>query len=250
MRIDRTTLEVGAGRPDVVEPGRPDAVQPGLLRLLQLSSATLPVGAYSYSQGLESGVATGAVKDASSAGRWIGDHLTHGIARFEAPVWWRLYTAWLGRDRDGVRYWNDLFVATRDAAELRMETVQMGRALVRLARDAALVDADTVGALEALDPVGYPAAFSALAAAFGIPPGNALAGYLWAWIESQVLAAMKAVPLGQVAGQKLLADLAARVPDIVASAAAMPDDALSGFLPGLAIESCRHETQYSRIFRS
>jgi urease accessory protein len=242
MRIDRTTLEVGGGGAS--------AVEPGLLRLLQLSSATLPVGAYSYSQGLESAVAMRTVTDTASAGRWIGDHLVHGIARFEAPVWWRLYAAWAAGDLDGVRRWNDLFVATRDAAELRMETVQMGRALIRLARDAALVDAATVAALEALDPVGYPAAFGALAAAFAIPPGNALAGYLWAWIESQVLAAMKAVPLGQVAGQRLLAGLASRVPDIVAAAAALSDDELSGFLPGLAIESCRHETQYSRIFRS
>jgi len=242
MRMDRTAEEV-AVPPSV-------AVDPGLLRLLQLASSTLPVGAYSYSQGLESAVAEGWVTDAEGAGRWIGDHLDCGLARFEAPLWWRLYAAWQARDFAAVRQWNELVVATRDAAELRAETVQMGRALMRLARDAQLIDGDRMAAADTLDPIAWPTAFTLLAVGFGIGAANGLAAYLWSWTESQVLAAMKAVPLGQVAGQTLLGALAARVPAIVAAAAALPDADLNGFLPGLSIESCRHETQYSRIFRS
>ena len=106
-----------------------------LLRLLHLASPTLPVGAYSYSQGLEAAIDAGLIKDEKSAQAWIADTLAYSIARLEAPLFCRLYRAWQSEDRDGITHWNDFFLASRDSAEFRAETVQMGYSLAKLLRD-------------------------------------------------------------------------------------------------------------------
>jgi urease accessory protein len=218
-----------------------------LVRLLQLASPTLPVGAYSYSQGLEAAVEAGIVKDAAGAERWIADVLELAVAGMEAPVAWRLLHAWGEGDREAARRWNDEFLASRETAELRAETVQMGYSLRRLAREMGIPGAQ---ALEALDEVSFPAAFAFAAGAWGIDAADALAAYLWAWVENQVLAAVKAVPLGQTDGQRLLLALGGRIPAVVERARAVADDDLANFAPGLALLSARHETQYTRLFRS
>ena len=204
-------------------------------RLLQLASPTLPVGAYSYSGGLEAAVEAGIVKDASSAQKWIGDVLEFSLARVEAPI--------LLRMMKGAEHWNELFLASRETAELRAETAQMGFSLNRLLPELGL------GRLE-MEEVSFPAAFAHAAASWGIAPGDALTTYLWAWIENQVMAAVKAIPLGQTDGQKMLLSLGARIEETVGQASAMPDDELGAFVPGLAVLSSQHETQYSRLFRS
>jgi urease accessory protein len=221
-----------------------------LLRLLQLASPLLPVGAYSYSQGLEAAVEQGAVRDAASAKRWIADALRFTVAAMEAPVFLRLYDAWREADSASVRKWNEYFIASRETAELRAETLQMGFSLAKLIGDTGLFAPEQAGTLGELDVLAFPAAFTFAAAAAGVPAQEAVAGYLWCWLENQVLAAIKCVPLGQTAGQKLLYELAGTIPELVADAARADDAALSNFAPGLAITSSRHETQYSRIFRS
>lgn len=222
----------------------------GLARLLQLASPALPVGAFSYSQGLEAAVEAGDVKDAAGAERWIGDALTLNFARFEAPVCWRLYSAWAKQDFAGVRDWNERFIASRETAELRAETLQMGYSLRRLCADLDEFAGPGLAELAALDEVSFPAAFGFAAAHWEIAAGDALVAYLWAWLENQTMAALKAVPLGQTEGQRLLARLGARLPAIAAAALAAEDAALANFAPGLAIACSRHETQYSRLFRS
>jgi urease accessory protein len=221
---------------------------PLLPRLLQLASPMLPVGAYSYSQGLEWAIENGQVHDRASAEGWIGDVLRHGLARFEAPLWWRLYHAWARRDFTAVAEDNALFVASRETAELRAESLQMGTSLRRLLLDIVELDAAARACLCALDPLGFPAAYTLAAHTWAIPAPAALQAYLWGWLENQASVLMKAVPLGQTDGQRLLLRLGADIP-AVADAAAHADS-LSNFLPGLAIASCRHETQYSRLFRS
>ena len=204
-------------------------------RLLQLASPTLPVGAYSYSGGLEAAVEAGIVKDASSAQKWIGDVLEFSLARMGAPI--------LLRMMKGAEHWNELFLASRETAELRAETAQMGFSLNRLLPELGL------GRLE-MEEVSFPAACAPAGASWGIAPGDALTTYLWAWIENQVMAAVKAIPLGQTDGQKMLLSLGARIEETVGQASAMPDDELGAFVPGLAVLSSQHETQYSRLFRS
>jgi len=221
-----------------------------LVRLLQLASPALPIGAYSYSQGLEWAVESGSVRDAIDAHRWIGDLLELVVSRNEAPVAWRLITAAQRGDWPTLVIWNGRFRASRETAELRAETLQMGGSLVRLATELELLDASARDLLARLDPVVLPAAFALAARGFGVPGEHALTAYVWSWLENQVLAAVKLVPLGQVAGQRLLASLGAAIPAVVANAMTIDDDGISTFAPGFAIASARHETQYTRLFRS
>ena len=214
-----------------------------LTRLLQLASPALPVGAYSYSGGLEAAVEAGAVSDAASAERWIGDVLAHSLARMEAPALLRLYAAWRDGDAAAVARWNELFLASRESAELRAETAQMGYSLAKLLDDLGL------GPI-ALDELAYPTAYAFAAERWGIEPRSALEAYLFAWLENQVMAAVKSVPLGQTEAQKMLLTLGSKVHDIAERAESLADDELCNFAPGLAILSARHETQYSRLFRS
>jgi urease accessory protein len=203
-----------------------------LVRLLQLASPTLPIGAYSYSQGLERIVEDGLVRDAASARAWIGDLLELVFARAEAPIAWRLLEAVQAREWQSFSSWNAWFRASRETAELRAETEQMGGSLAKLAADLELVDAQTRGFVDALSPITLPAAFALAACGFAIPPQPALTAYVWAWLENQVIAAVKLVPLGQVAGQRLLASLGAAIPAAVETAMTVADDELSTFAPG------------------
>lgn len=213
------------------------------LALLQLASPALPVGGFAYSQGLESAIDDGSVHDADSAQRWIGDALRLVLARFEAPAWLRIHDAECVGDDEGVRRWNDELLATRETAELRAESVQMGASLLRV-----------LPALGIAGPCGqsltYPAAFAFACARLGIGRDAGLAAYLWAWVENQVLVAVKTVPLGQQAGQAMLSALRADVADAVAAAAALGDADLGSAPIAFALHSARHETQYSRLFRS
>ena len=222
-----------------------------LVRLLQLASPALPVGAYTYSQGLEWAVESGVIRDEASAGRWIADLLGHGIGRYEAPLVAALMEAWTAGKHPEIRRLNAEFLASRESFELRAETVQMGFSLRRLIRD--LRDerlACVAEQLETLPEVAFPVAWSGVAAQWGIPTDAALTAYLWAWAENQVMAALKAVPLGQASGQRLLAGLGSQIPAIAADARVRPEAAWSNLAPAFAIACARHETQYSRLFRS
>jgi urease accessory protein len=198
-----------------------------LARLLQLASPTLPVGAYSYSQGLESAIEAGHVKDAQSAQAWIGDVLEFSVVRMEAQV----LRAQIAAPSQAL---NDFFVATRETAELRAETLQMGGSLAKLIGDTAI------------ENPAYPTAFALAVRRWEIDPRQAVVAYAWSWLENQVMAAVKAVPLGQTAGQKILLELGARLDSIPE----LPEEAWANFAPGLAHLSSLHETQYSRLFRS
>jgi urease accessory protein len=201
-----------------------------LARLLQLASPVLPVGAYSYSQGLEAAIEAKIVFDSNTAESWIGDVLDLSVGAMDAPLLWRMLH---GEDVD------ELLLAGRETAELRAETVQMGHSLCRLLRD--------LGVSVPEEDLSFPAAYALAARHWGIEPRAALVGYLWSWLENQVMAAVKAVPLGQTAGQKMLLALGGRL-EAIADRAATTEP--SNFAPALAILSSRHEKQYSRLFRS
>lgn len=227
-------------------------LDPGLalLRLLQLASPSLPIGGFSYSQALESVVDDGTVHDAASAAAWIGDVLDLVVAEGEAPVCWRLLDSAAARDWRGFEHWNDWFRASRETAELRAETEQMGGSLARLASDLDLLDSPALQAARHCAPLTLPASFALAACGFRIAAVLALTAYLWVWLENQTMAAIKSVPLGQLAAQRLLKDLAARIPPAVIRARTILDGEITSFAPGLALASARHETQYSRLFRS
>lgn len=222
-----------------------------LVRLLQLASPALPVGAYTYSQGLEWAVESGVIRDEASAGRWVGDLLDRGIGRYEAPLVASLMRAWNGGDTAEVFRLNAEFLASRESAELRAETVQMGYSLCRLLRDLRDFSLSTVAdSLAPLPEAAFPTAWAGIATAWQIEPEAAVTAYLWSWAENQVTAALKAVPLGQASGQRLLADLGGRIPAAAVDALELPENEWSNFTPAFAIACARHETQYSRLFRS
>jgi urease accessory protein len=221
-----------------------------LSRLLQLASPLLPVGAYCYSQGLEWAIESGEVKDVVSAQAWIGDTLQIYQARFELPVLNRLYQAWQTGDLTAVQEWDSVYQAGRDTAEGWAETRQMGYSLRRLLNDLKPMSETLVAQINTLQSPAFPTLYAAIAQHWHIPPEQALQGYAWGWLENQASAAMKAVPLGQVAGQTILLALGAQLPAVIESAMALPDEAMSNFNPLLSIAGCQHETQYSRLFRS
>lgn len=221
-----------------------------LVRLLQLASPALPVGAYSYSQGLESACEAKIVCDKASARAWISAVLQFNMATMEAPIVARLYRAWQTEDLESARYWNHYFLASRETAELRAETEQMGYSLAKLLVDGNFSDPARVATLADVQPKGFPMAFSFAAVSFSVPVEEALTAYLWSWLENQVIGAIKLIPLGQVAGQGLLFDLGRDLPRVVKQALDLGDDGLCNLAPGLAILSGQHETQYSRLFRS
>ncbi len=222
----------------------------GLTRLLQLASPALPVGAYSYSQGLETAIDHGLVTDAASATGWILDILRFSLGSFEAPLLWRMSGALEEDDFILFAHWNTTFRAGRETAELRTETLQMGHALRALIKELPCCGADDIGRLDGAGALTFPAAFSFAAHHMAVDRHAALVGYLWSWLENQVMAALKAIPLGQSAGQRMLAAIGAQLPEAAQRAMQLGDDELSNFAPGLAIVSSRHETQYSRLFRS
>jgi len=217
------------------------------LRLWQLISPALPVGAYAYSQGLEYAVSEGWVVDEAAALEWVEGVAGHSIVTLDLPVMQRMYHAWQQDDEAQVVYWSRFLAASRESSEILAEDNHLGKSLARLLGD---LEVSRAEAWRFKQEVNFPAMFALATIHWQIDLEQALAGYLWAWCENQVTAAIKIVPLGQTAGQRLLSALILKIPDWVEQALVVEDDAIGVLCPGVAIASARHETQYSRLFRS
>lgn len=220
-----------------------------LLRLLQLASPSLPIGAYTYSQGLESAIEKGSVHDENSARSWISESLEI-VADFEAPIVWRLLKSFSDRDIEAVSFWTEYFIAARDTAEFRAETIQMGYSLGKLVTDLNIGDDSLKSILQGQPEIPLPTAFACAAEALAVPHDTALLGLLFSLVENQVLACVKSVPLGQVSGQRLLLSLHPMIEKAASHAQHLDDDDLSNWAPGLSLLSMQHEIQYSRVYRS
>lgn len=231
----------------------PDA-QPiaGLLQLLWLASPALPVGGFSYSEGLESAVECALVFDENSAAAWLVDQLYLGLARSDLAVVAQAISAWRKGDLARINQLNEWVLHTRETAELRQQTEQMGRSVFTWAQSLGALGHGVAEALTAaqLDPPSYPVAMACAAAHSGARMEDSLLGFAFGWAENMVQACIKSVPLGQSSGQRMLARLAQAIPDAVAHAQSLTDDTRQAFTPMLAILSAQHETQYSRLFRS
>jgi urease accessory protein len=218
-----------------------------LLRLLQLVSPALPVGAYAYSQGFESAVEFGLVHDERSAEQWIRGILHLSIATLDAPIFVRMYSAWAVADHESVKRWNQRLHAARETSELRAEDVHMGNALARLL---ASLDVPDAAGWERESTATFANLFALACAHWNVPLPMALLGLMWAWLENQVAAATKLIPLGQTAAQRLLSKLQADIELHVNESLVLDDDDIGSSVQGLAIISAQHEVQYSRLFRS
>lgn len=239
------------------------------LQLMWLASPALPVGGFSYSEALEAAVESGHVTTEAQAALWLQDQLHLSLARADLAVVAKALLAWLRHDITRVTELNDWVVQTRETSELRLQTEQMGRSLVEWLRnrsgDASQAQADQrLAQCAALPPAPtWPVAF-ALAVAQCLPDRadkgaahasastarEALLSFSFGWAENMVQAAIKAVPLGQSAGQRILQALIDQIPAAIDHALSLPDTQRQAFTPMLAILSAQHETQYSRLFRS
>ena len=221
-----------------------------LLHLLQFASPALPIGAYSYSQGLEAALQSGAVHDAATGRAWIARQLAEVVSQWEAPVCWRLMQAFHHRDAAAVAEWSERFLASRDTAEFRAETLQMGYSLSRLIAELGIADAGMAAMLPPETELALPIAYACAVAALDIPREEALLAMLFAWAENQVLVCVKSVPLGQVAGQRMLLSLRPELEAAALHARTVADADMGNWAPGLSLLSMRHEVQYSRLYRS
>ena len=225
---------------------------PSLLQLIWLASPALPVVGFSYSEGLESAVERAAVTTEAAAAQWLLDQLQLSLARGDLAVVAKAMAAWRRGDLAHLRALNDWVLQTRETRELRLQTEQMGRSLVDWLRNQDAGQAERLAAVQALaemDP-SYPLAFALAASRTLAPVRDGLLAFAFGWAENMVQAALKAVPLGQSAGQRILAKLADAIPAAADQALALMDSERQAFSPRLAILSAQHETQYSRLFRS
>jgi len=219
----------------------------GLLRLLQLVSPALPVGAFTYSQGLEWAVEGGWISDTATLTDWLAGLMDDGLAHLDLPLLRCLYQACAQQDPGAIDRWGRLLYASRETSELRAEEHARARALITLLND--------LGIRQAADwreqLVHCQAAPFALASVhWGIGMQDCLLGYGWGWLENQATAAIKLVPLGQTDGQRVQLELAARLPRLVVQALALAEEDIGAGAPARALASARHETQYTRLFRS
>ena len=232
-------------------PDTPAAGDAVLLQLMWLASPALPVGGFSYSEALEAAVDDGRVTNEASAADWLVSQMTPAPARADLPVLAQAHAAWQRHDLARVTQLNDFIGRTRETRELRLQSEQMGRSLVEWLRNQAAGDDARLAHLAALAPSPtWPIAFALATARANASAAQALHASLFGWAENMVQAALKAVPLGQLAGQRILQALVAGMPALIESALAMTDDDMQSFSPMLGIASARHETQYSRLFRS
>ena len=214
-----------------------------------LASPALPVGGFSYSEGLEAAIDRAGVATESIAADWLSDQLQLSLARGDLAVIAQAVPAWRAGDLQRVEQLNSWVLQTRESSEMRAQTEQMGRSLVEWLRNHDGVNGSHITACAALPPT-YPVSFALAVSQTGAGVCDCLLAYAFGWAENMVQAALKSVPLGQSAGQRILARLAREIPHAVDAAMRLPDDERQAFAPMLAILSSQHETQYSRLFRS
>lgn len=223
-----------------------------LLSLLQLASPTLPVGAYSYSEGLETLVSTGQVTDVSSLEHWLSQELNYGAVRLETAILVRAYRAAIACDSTKLVYWNHWLSAFRETEELRNQSWQMGRSLLRLLQDLQATEILLISALQEQcnHRCNFAIAFALAAAHWQIDLESTALGYLQSWLTNLISAGVKLIPLGQTAGQKLLMDLHPTLLQTTRQVLILTDDDLASCGWGMTLASMAHEVQYSRLFRS
>jgi len=235
-------------------------LDPSLLALLRLVSPALPVGAFAYSQGLEGAVEQQWVTNEEETVQWISGVLKQNIAKLDLPALYWQRVALQQQDLDEFCGFNQTIFAHRETAEFRLESHQLGQALLRLLRDTDAANDEICQSLlkpSIFKKIDWVSAFAIATHCYSIKHEQALLGFAWAWSETQVAAAIKLVPLGQTQGQRILIQLSDTISQLVPDS--MKDISnktpeqkheIGAISPNLAIVSCQHETQYSRLFRS
>jgi urease accessory protein len=219
-----------------------------LLRLLQLVSPALPVGAYSYSEGLETLVDREVVNNKETLEKWLEHELSYGSIRIETAIMLRSYHSVCENDLEALDKWNAWLSAARETEELRQQSWQMGRSLLKLLVELQPQYSSFASAIES--PCNYAVAFGIAAAGWKIDNKVAAIGYLQSWTANIISAGVRLIPLGQTAGQQILINLHDLIIEITQKILSLKDEELSSCSWGLALASMAHQTQYTRLFRS
>jgi len=222
---------------------------PALIQLIWLASPALPIGGFSYSEGLEAAIDHGFVHDEHSAADWLVDQLHLTQSRGDMAVLGHMVTAWQAHDHPRLEALSQWVHATRESAELRLQSEQMGRSMLEWLRNQDAIDSDAIALCNRWVPT-YPLMFALALSRTGASLEQCLQAYAFGWAENMVQAAIKSVPLGQNSGQRILTQLAQHIAPAVKHALQVNDESRQAFSPMLAILSAQHETQYSRLFRS
>jgi urease accessory protein len=253
MTMDRATTTTIMGmttqRTLATSTERPAVHDMSLMQLMWLASPALPIGGFAYSEVLEAAVDSGRVSTEAEAAAWLVDQLHLSLARSDLSAVAQAIPTWRAGDHDRIAVLNAWVLQTRESSELRAQTEQMGRSLLEWLRNHTTATPTQIATLAAMD-ASYPMAFALAASATQAPVRECLLAYAFGWAENMVQAAIKSVPLGQSSGQRILSAITAEIPAAVDHALALDDDARQAFSPLLAILSCQHEVQYSRLFRS
>jgi urease accessory protein len=226
-----------------------ESATPSLLQLIWLASPALPVGGFSYSEGLEAAVERAGVATETRASDWLVDQLHVSMARGDLAAIAKAIPAWRRGAIKDVAELNAWVLQTRETSEFRAQAEQMGRSLLDWLRNHNTASPEQIAACAQMQPT-YPIAYALAASATQAPLRDCLLAYAFGWAENMTQSAIKSVPLGQSAGQRILARLAADIPSAVDQAIQLPDSQRQAFSPMLAILSSQHEVQYSRLFRS
>ncbi|XEM48881.1 urease accessory protein UreF [Agaribacterium sp. ZY112] len=216
-----------------------------LLKLMYLVSPALPIGAYAYSQGQEWAVDANWIQSEDELCDWWQGLMYNSLAVCDLPILMRLYDAWHQENYEQVRYWDQFLIASRETSELLLEDTQLGIALKRVLETHQFTRCELVG-----ERPSFVTLFALAGVEWQIDKSELLQGWLWSWLENQVAAACKAVPLGQTQAQRMLMRLIDDIPLVIQQASLCEDEDIGAGLPGLALASCLHERQYSRLFRS
>jgi urease accessory protein len=219
------------------------------MQLMWLASPALPIGGFSYSECLEAAVDTARAATESEASAWLVDQLHLSLARSDLPAVAQAIAAWRDGDMARVAELNGWVLQSRESAELRAQTEQMGKSLLEWLKNHTTATPAQIALLASQQPT-YPIAYALAASATQAPVRECLLAYAFGWAENMTQAAIKSVPLGQSAGQRILSALTAEIPAAIDHALTIDDDNRQAFSPMLAILSSQHEVQYSRLFRS
>lgn len=215
-----------------------------LLRLLQLTSPALPVGAYSYSEGLEALVEAGLTSPADIL-FWLQQELAGGLVRLDGAVVYRVHRAALEGDGAAIATWNQWLSALREGEESRQQSWAMGRALGRL-----MADLQPALPIPLLPPWNFAVIFALAAHHWQMSTEMAVLGYLHSWASNLITNAVKLVPLGQTQGQQLLLDLYPALEEATQHCQGLEVDDLTLSSWGTGLAAMHHETMYTRLFRS
>jgi urease accessory protein len=218
-----------------------------MLRLCQLVSPALPIGAYNFSQGLEYAVHMNWAHDEASTFNWVSGVAQHAVTTLDLPLLMRMHAAWMYEDIENARYWSAYLLGSRESEELRAEERHLGRSLAKVL---VTLQIEQAASWTRDADASYACLFALAASHWQIDSTQAASAYLWAWCENQVLAAVKLLPLGQTAGQRILNNLLQSIPAMVGDAAQLSDDDIGVATPMQGLASIWHETQYTRLFRS